>query len=126
MTWARLSGTWSSSQTTATISRRTGLYLLVFWRLAVGRSLHSLLFTLQMHSGWVIDEHFKKMLTDLQRHWLVEYQQSREKLLVEVTEKVAFNCTFLFLCETGHGNESCCCGALGNSAFQALYEACSC
>ena len=38
--------------------------------------------------GWVIDERFKKMLMDLQRFWLTEYQQSREKLLVELTEKL--------------------------------------
>ncbi|KAK5986718.1 MYND-type domain-containing protein [Trichostrongylus colubriformis] len=30
----------------------------------------------------------KRMIMDLQRHWLTDYQQSREKLLVEMTEKL--------------------------------------
>lgn len=37
---------------------------------------------------WVLDEKMKKMLMDLQRHWLEDYQNSREKMLVEITEKV--------------------------------------
>lgn len=37
---------------------------------------------------WVLDERMKRMLMDLQRHWLNDYQQSREKMLVEMTEKV--------------------------------------
>lgn len=37
---------------------------------------------------WVLDERMKRMLMDLQRHWLNDYQQSREKILVEMTEKV--------------------------------------
>lgn len=39
--------------------------------------------------NWVLDERMKRMIMDLQRHWLTDYQQSREKLLVEMTEKVA-------------------------------------
>lgn len=39
-------------------------------------------------AGWAIDDRFKKMLMELQRYWLTEYQQSREKLLVELTEKL--------------------------------------
>lgn len=39
---------------------------------------------------WVLDERMKRMLMDLQRHWLNDYQQSREKMLVEMTEKVNF------------------------------------
>ena len=38
--------------------------------------------------GWMLDERMKRMVLDLQRHWLTDYQQSREKLLVEMTEKV--------------------------------------
>lgn len=37
---------------------------------------------------FALDEKMKRMIMDLQRHWLSEYQQSREKLLVEITEKV--------------------------------------
>ncbi|KAH7680083.1 MYND finger family protein [Aphelenchoides avenae] len=37
---------------------------------------------------WVIDGKMKKMLMDLQRHWLHDYQASREKMLVEITEKL--------------------------------------
>lgn len=38
----------------------------------------------------------KRMLMDLQRHWLTDHQQSREKLLVEMTEKVITY--FIFFC----------------------------
>nr|CDJ95839.1 Zinc finger domain containing protein [Haemonchus contortus] len=38
--------------------------------------------------NWVLDERMKRMIMDLQRHWLTDYQQSREKLLVEMTEKL--------------------------------------
>ncbi|VDD86869.1 unnamed protein product [Enterobius vermicularis] len=37
---------------------------------------------------FALDEKMKRMIMDLQRHWLSEYQQSREKLLVEITEKL--------------------------------------
>ncbi|KAK0421407.1 hypothetical protein QR680_015220 [Steinernema hermaphroditum] len=37
---------------------------------------------------WVLDERMKRMIMDLQRHWLTDYQQSREKLLVEMTERL--------------------------------------
>ncbi|TKR67499.1 hypothetical protein L596_023647 [Steinernema carpocapsae] len=37
---------------------------------------------------WVLDERMKRMIVDLQRHWLTDYQQSREKLLVEMTERL--------------------------------------
>lgn len=46
---------------------------------------------LQMGDGegnWLLDDRMKRMIMDLQRHWLTDYQQSREKLLVEMTEKV--------------------------------------
>ncbi|KAI1705066.1 zinc finger MYND domain-containing protein 11 [Ditylenchus destructor] len=39
-------------------------------------------------NAWVLDDRMKRMLMDLQRHWLSEHQQSREKLLVEMTEKL--------------------------------------
>lgn len=39
---------------------------------------------------WVLDDRMKRMIMDLQRHWLTDYQQSREKLLVEMTERVCF------------------------------------
>lgn len=39
---------------------------------------------------FVLDERMKRMIMDLQRHWLTEYQQSREKILVEMTERVCF------------------------------------
>ena len=38
--------------------------------------------------GWVLDEKMRQMLMDLQRQWLADHQQSREKLLVELTEKL--------------------------------------
>lgn len=38
---------------------------------------------------WVLDDRMKRMIMDLQRHWLTDYQQSREKLLVEMTERVS-------------------------------------
>ncbi|VDN59544.1 unnamed protein product [Dracunculus medinensis] len=37
---------------------------------------------------WVLDDRMKRMIMDLQRHWLTDYQQSREKLLVEMTERL--------------------------------------
>lgn len=45
------------------------------------------------HSGggdeeWMLDERMRRLLLDLQRHWLTEHQQARERLLVELTEKV--------------------------------------
>jgi hypothetical protein len=42
--------------------------------------------------SWVLDDRMRRMLMDLQRHWLTDYQQSREKLLVEMTERVSFLC----------------------------------
>lgn len=46
----------------------------------------------EMHDDhWVLDDRMKRMIMDLQRHWLTDYQQSREKLLVEMTERVSFN-----------------------------------
>lgn len=39
---------------------------------------------------WVLDDRIRRMIMDLQRHWLTDYQQSREKLLVEMTERVSF------------------------------------
>ncbi|GMS89428.1 hypothetical protein PENTCL1PPCAC_11603, partial [Pristionchus entomophagus] len=38
--------------------------------------------------NWLLDDRMKRMIMDLQRHWLTDYQQSREKLLVEMTEKL--------------------------------------
>lgn len=44
----------------------------------------------EMHDEhWVLDDRMKRMIMDLQRHWLTDYQQSREKLLVEMTERVS-------------------------------------
>uniref|UniRef100_A0A0M3I855 MYND-type domain-containing protein n=2 Tax=Ascaris TaxID=6251 RepID=A0A0M3I855_ASCLU len=43
----------------------------------------------EMHDEhWVLDDRMKRMIMDLQRHWLTDYQQSREKLLVEMTERL--------------------------------------
>uniref|UniRef100_A0A915Q2S7 MYND-type domain-containing protein n=1 Tax=Setaria digitata TaxID=48799 RepID=A0A915Q2S7_9BILA len=43
----------------------------------------------EMHDDhWVLDDRMKRMIMDLQRHWLTDYQQSREKLLVEMTERL--------------------------------------
>ncbi|GMT19473.1 hypothetical protein PFISCL1PPCAC_10770, partial [Pristionchus fissidentatus] len=39
-------------------------------------------------TNWLLDDRMKRMIMDLQRHWLTDYQQSREKLLVEMTEKL--------------------------------------
>lgn len=50
----------------------------------------------EMHDDhWVLDDRMKRMIMDLQRHWLTDYQQSREKLLVEMTERVSMNLIFL-------------------------------
>ncbi|CCD69942.1 MYND-type domain-containing protein [Caenorhabditis elegans] len=38
--------------------------------------------------GVVVSEGMKRMIIDLQRHWLSEYHASREKCLVELTEKL--------------------------------------
>ncbi|KAI6182217.1 MYND finger [Aphelenchoides bicaudatus] len=38
--------------------------------------------------NWYLDERIKRLLLDLQRHWLVDYQNSREKSLVELTAKM--------------------------------------
>ncbi|CAJ0951430.1 unnamed protein product, partial [Mesorhabditis belari] len=37
---------------------------------------------------WILDDRMKEMIVSLQRHWLNDYQQSREKLLIELTEKL--------------------------------------
>uniref|UniRef100_A0A0N5AS72 MYND-type domain-containing protein n=1 Tax=Syphacia muris TaxID=451379 RepID=A0A0N5AS72_9BILA len=37
---------------------------------------------------FILDDRMKRMIMDLQRHWLNEYQQSREKILVEMTERL--------------------------------------
>jgi hypothetical protein len=37
---------------------------------------------------WAVDERTKKAIVELQRHWLSEYHNAREKVLVELTEKV--------------------------------------
>ncbi|CAI5443932.1 unnamed protein product [Caenorhabditis angaria] len=37
---------------------------------------------------WAMDERLKRMIVDLQRHWLTDYHNSREKALVELTEKL--------------------------------------
>lgn len=41
------------------------------------------------------NENLKRIIMDLQRHWLNDFQRQREKLLIEVTEKVRR--FFLFL-----------------------------
>jgi hypothetical protein len=38
--------------------------------------------------GVPLDENAKRVLVELQRHWLEEYHFAREKTLVELTEKV--------------------------------------
>jgi hypothetical protein len=38
--------------------------------------------------NWYLDDRIKRLLLDLQRHWLVDYQNSREKSLVDLTAKV--------------------------------------
>ena len=35
-----------------------------------------------------MDENVKKAIVELQRHWLGEYHGAREKLLVELVDKV--------------------------------------
>ncbi|KIH45680.1 MYND finger [Ancylostoma duodenale] len=57
--------------------------------------------------NWVLDERMKRMIMDLQRHWLTDYQQSREKLLVEMTEKAIYHCCWNTAycsveCQQGH------------------------
>ncbi|CAB3401606.1 unnamed protein product [Caenorhabditis bovis] len=37
---------------------------------------------------WVLDDRLKRVIVDLQRHWLNDYHNSREKALVELTEKL--------------------------------------
>jgi hypothetical protein len=41
--------------------------------------------------NWYLDGRMKRLLLDLQRHWLLDYQASREKALVEITERVRLN-----------------------------------
>jgi len=38
--------------------------------------------------GWSMDERTKKAIVELQRHWLSEYHSAREKVLVELAEKL--------------------------------------
>ncbi|CAD6195962.1 unnamed protein product [Caenorhabditis auriculariae] len=38
--------------------------------------------------NWPVDDRLKRMIVDLQRQWVTDYQHSREKVLVEVTEKL--------------------------------------
>ncbi|EFO99457.1 hypothetical protein GCK72_025739 [Caenorhabditis remanei] len=35
-----------------------------------------------------VDDKMRRMIVDLQRHWLTDYHQSREKALVDLTEKL--------------------------------------
>lgn len=44
--------------------------------------------TEHMVENWVLDERSKRAILDLQRSWLTDYQNSREKLLVDMTEKL--------------------------------------
>lgn len=37
---------------------------------------------------WFLDERIKRLLLDLQRHWLMDYQAAREKALVDLSAKV--------------------------------------
>lgn len=39
-------------------------------------------------SGLQMDDRFKKPLFDLERHWLAEYMEARERLLCTLTDKV--------------------------------------
>ncbi|KAI6235799.1 MYND finger [Aphelenchoides besseyi] len=43
---------------------------------------------LQSQTDWYMDDRVKRLLLDLQRHWLLDYRMSRERALVELTEKV--------------------------------------
>ena len=46
--------------------------------------------------NWYFDERIKRLLLDLQRHWLADYQKSREKSLVELAERVSANIRIIF------------------------------
>ena len=39
----------------------------------------------------ISEQRMREILVELQQTWLKEYKQSREKMLVELTEKVQFN-----------------------------------
>ncbi|KAI6214740.1 hypothetical protein M3Y94_00304300 [Aphelenchoides besseyi] len=43
---------------------------------------------LQSQTDWYMDDRVKRLLLDLQRHWLLDYRMSRERALVELTEKL--------------------------------------
>ncbi|CAD5216491.1 unnamed protein product [Bursaphelenchus okinawaensis] len=40
------------------------------------------------NDDWYMDERIKRLLLDLQRTWLLDYQASREKVLIEITERL--------------------------------------
>lgn len=44
----------------------------------------------EMNDDQFTNDRVKRLICDLQRHWLTDYQQSREKLLVEMTERVSY------------------------------------
>ncbi|KAI6229066.1 MYND finger [Aphelenchoides fujianensis] len=37
-------------------------------------------------NSWYLDSRIKRLLLDLQKHWMVDYENSREKALVQMTE----------------------------------------
>ncbi|CAI2358112.1 unnamed protein product [Caenorhabditis sp. 36 PRJEB53466] len=39
-------------------------------------------------NGFPVDERVRRMIIDLQRHWLTDYHNTREKALVELAEKL--------------------------------------
>lgn len=41
-----------------------------------------------MNSTEIVDDRTKRVIAELQKHWIAEYHNSREKALVELTEKL--------------------------------------
>ncbi|PAV64199.1 hypothetical protein WR25_22021 [Diploscapter pachys] len=58
-------------------------FLLYISKKNLSYSLNYLFF---QEGAWVVDDRMKRMIMDLQRHWLQHYQEAREKMLVELTE----------------------------------------
>jgi hypothetical protein len=61
-------------------------------------------------SGWSMDERTKKAIVELQRHWLSEYHSAREKVLVELAEKVR-----LYTCVSTLIYPCACCSCTANT-----------
>jgi len=47
--------------------------------------------------NFILDESVKRALIDLQRHWVTNYRNCREKNMIEIVEKVCFSHIFYFL-----------------------------